>query len=98
MVRKNDSGRDCIDFHNFRRSASAIWCLESARVPQSEAAQGGGHERAGITFGTYNPEGMHLKPAFPRWCSNFLHCRGDSGRIVNRLIWISQCRHGEPNG
>ena len=32
-----------------------------ARVPQSEAAQVIGHERAGITFGTYNPEGMASK-------------------------------------
>lgn len=35
----------------------AIRCLETARVPQSAAAQVVGHERAGITFGTYNPEG-----------------------------------------
>jgi hypothetical protein len=56
-----------VDFHSFRRSA--IKCLEAARVPQSEAArvpqseaaQVVGHERAGITFGTYNPEGMGLK-------------------------------------
>ena len=59
VVRKDDSGRDCIDFHSFRRSA--IRCLENARVPQSEAAQVVGHERAGITFGTYNPEDMDLK-------------------------------------
>jgi hypothetical protein len=59
VVRMDDSGRDCIDFHSFRRSA--IRCLENARVPQSEAAQVVGHERAGITFGTYSPEGMALK-------------------------------------
>jgi len=59
VVRQDESGRDCIDFHSFRRSA--IRCLENARVPQSEAAQVLGHERAGITFGTYNPEGMGLK-------------------------------------
>jgi hypothetical protein len=40
---------------------SAIQCLENARVPQSEAAQVVGHERAGITFGVYNPEGLELK-------------------------------------
>jgi hypothetical protein len=36
-----------------------IWqlFLTLSRVPQSEAAQVVGHERAGITFGTYNPEG-----------------------------------------
>ncbi len=45
-------------YRSFRRSAVA--CLENARVPQSEAAQVVGHERAGITFGTYNPEGMNL--------------------------------------
>ena len=59
MLRRDDRGRDVVDFHSFRRSA--IKCLEMARVPQSEAAQAVGHERAGITFGTYNPEGMGLK-------------------------------------
>jgi hypothetical protein len=48
-----------VDFHSFRRCT--VRCLENARVPQSEAAQVVGHERAGITFGTYNPEGMALK-------------------------------------
>ena len=59
VIRRDDSGRDLVDFHSFRRSA--IRCLENARVPQSEAAQVVGHERAGITFGTCNPEGMGLK-------------------------------------
>jgi integrase len=59
VVRRNDRGRDLVDFHSFRRSA--IRCLEKARVPQTEVAQVVGHERAGITFGTYNPEGMGLK-------------------------------------
>jgi hypothetical protein len=59
VVRMDDSGRNCVDFHSFRRSA--IRCLENARVPQSEAAPVVGHERAGIIFGTYNPEGMDLK-------------------------------------
>ena len=59
MIRRDDSGRDMVDFHSFRRSA--IRCLENARVPQSEAAQVVGHERAGIIFGTYNPERMGLK-------------------------------------
>ena len=58
VVRKDASGRDLVDFDSFRRSA--IRCLENARVPQSEAAQVVGHERAGITFGTYNPEGIGL--------------------------------------
>lgn len=52
------SGKDKVDFHSFRRSA--IQALERARVPQSEAAQIVGHERAGITFGTYNPEGLTM--------------------------------------
>jgi integrase len=59
VIRRDTSGRDLVDFHSFRRSA--IKCLEVARVPQSEAAQVVGHERAGITFGTYNPEGMGLR-------------------------------------
>ena len=59
MVCNDNGGRDLVDFHSFRRSA--IRCLKNARVPQSEATQVIGHERAGITFGTYNPEGMALK-------------------------------------
>jgi hypothetical protein len=58
VVRLDQGGRDTIDFHSFRRSAA---CLESARVPQSGAAQVVGHQRPGITFGNYNPEGMNLK-------------------------------------
>jgi integrase len=50
--------KDQLDFHSFRRSA--IRALEEARVPQSEAAQVVGHERAGITYGTYNVEGLSL--------------------------------------
>jgi integrase len=52
------SGKDRVDFHSFRRSA--IQALEQARVPQSEAAQIVGHEREGITFGTYNPIGLTM--------------------------------------
>jgi integrase len=59
VVRMDAQGRDLVDFHSYRRSA--IKCLENARVPQSEAAQVVGHERAGITFGTYNPEGLGMK-------------------------------------
>jgi hypothetical protein len=59
MIRRDDSGRDMVDFHSFRRST--IRCLENARVLQSQATQVVGHERAGITFGTYNPDGMGLK-------------------------------------
>jgi integrase len=54
----SDTGKDKVDFHSFRRSA--IQALERARVPQSEAAQIVGHEQAGITFGTYNPEGLTM--------------------------------------
>ena len=46
VIRMDNAGRDLVDFHSFRRSA--IGCLETARVPQSEAAQVVGHERAGI--------------------------------------------------
>lgn len=52
------TGKDKVDFHSLRRSA--IQALERARVPQSEAAQVVGHEREGITFGTYNPEGLTM--------------------------------------
>jgi integrase len=53
------TGKDTIDFHSFRRTA--IKCLENARVPQSEAAQVVGHERAGITFSVHNPDGLELR-------------------------------------
>ncbi|NJM92919.1 MAG: hypothetical protein HC861_10145 [Rhodospirillaceae bacterium] len=59
MTRIENGGEDRVDFHSFRRSVIA--CLENARVPQSEVAQVVGHERAGITFGTYNPHGLDLK-------------------------------------
>jgi integrase len=59
VVRLDDTGRDRVDFHSYRRSAIA--CLENARVAQSEAAQVVGHERAVITFGVYNPQGLDLR-------------------------------------
>jgi integrase len=59
VSRVDDTGEDRVDFHSFRRSVIAT--LENARVPQSEVAQVVGHERAGITFGTYNPHGLDLK-------------------------------------
>lgn len=60
VVRLNDrTGRDRLDFHSFRRSA--VRALELARVPQTEAAQVVGHDREGITFGIYNPEGLNMR-------------------------------------
>ena len=52
------TGKDRVDFHSFRRSA--IQVLERARLPQTEVAQVVGHDREGITFGTYNPEGLDI--------------------------------------
>jgi integrase len=52
------TGKDRIDFHSFRRTV--IHVLERARLPQTEVAQVVGHEREGITFGTYNALGLHL--------------------------------------
>jgi integrase len=60
VVRVNDrTDRDRLDFHSFRRSA--VRALELARVPQTEAAQVVGHDREGITFGIYNPEGLGVR-------------------------------------
>ena len=52
------TGDDRVDFHSFRRCVIAV--LENTRVPQTEVAQVVGHERQGITFGTYNREGLAL--------------------------------------
>lgn len=52
------TGKDRVDFHSFRRSAIKV--LERARLPQTEVAQVVGHDREGITFGTYNPEGLDI--------------------------------------
>jgi len=45
-------------FHSFRKNA--VQCLERANVPQSEAAQIVGHERAGITYAVYSPHGLTM--------------------------------------
>jgi integrase len=58
VVRVDEAGSDRVDFHSFRRSVIGV--LENARVPQTEVAQVVGHERQGITFGTYNPRGLTL--------------------------------------
>ncbi|QRM42811.1 site-specific integrase [Rhizobium sp. BG4] len=52
------TGKDRVDFHSFRRSAIKV--LERARLPQTEVAQVVGHDREGITFGTYNPDGLDI--------------------------------------
>jgi integrase len=54
-----ETGKERIDFHSFRRAVIKI--LENERLPQSEVAQVVGHEREGITFGTYNPEGLNIR-------------------------------------
>ena len=46
-------------FHSLRKNATR--CLELARVPQNEAAEIIGHEKAGITYTVYNPEGLTMK-------------------------------------
>src|SRR5262249_38189466 len=53
-----ETGKDRVDFHSFRRSVVKV--LERARLPQTEAAQVIGHDREGITFGVYNPEGLDI--------------------------------------
>lgn len=51
--------KDRVDFHSFRRSI--IQVLEIARLPQTEIAQVVGHEREGITFKIYNPDGLDMQ-------------------------------------
>ena len=92
VIRRDDSGRDLVDFHSFRRSA--IKCLENARVPQSEAAQVVGHERAGITFGTYNPEGMNLKAL--RDVVENIRSYGDTG-VTSRAHNSERCQWRQPS-
>ncbi|WP_114097837.1 site-specific integrase [Thalassospira profundimaris] len=50
--------KDRVNFHSFRRTV--IQQFEHARLPQTEVAQVVGHERVGITYGTYNPDGLDL--------------------------------------
>ncbi|MBB4286754.1 site-specific integrase [Roseospira goensis] len=45
-------------FHSFRKNA--VQCLERARVPQNEAAEIVGHEKEGITYRVYNPDGLTM--------------------------------------
>ena len=52
-------GRFKKGFHSFRKNATR--CLELARVPQNEAAEILGHEKAGITYRVYNPEGRTMR-------------------------------------
>lgn len=52
------TGKDRVDFPSLRRSVVKV--LERARVAQTEAAQVIGHDREGITFGVYNPEGLDI--------------------------------------
>ncbi|WP_172965641.1 site-specific integrase [Agrobacterium sp. FDAARGOS_525] len=60
IVRPDErTGKDRVDFHSFRRSAIKV--LERARLPQTEVAQVVGHDREGITFGTYNPDGLDIR-------------------------------------
>lgn len=47
-----------LKFHSFRKNA--VQCLERARVPQNEAAEIVGHEKAGITYRVYNPDGLTM--------------------------------------
>lgn len=59
IIRLDDkTGKDRVDFHSFRRSVIKV--LERARLPQTEVAQVVGHDREGITYGTYNPDGLDI--------------------------------------
>lgn len=51
-------GRYRKSFHSFRKNATR--CFELAHVPQNAAAEIIGHERAGLTYRVYNPEGLPM--------------------------------------
>ena len=46
-------------FHSLRKNV--VRCLERARVRQEEAAEIIGHEKPGITYRVYNPDGMTMR-------------------------------------
>jgi integrase len=46
-------------FHSFRKNV--VRCFELLRVPQNEAAEIVGHEKEGITYRVYNPDGLTMK-------------------------------------
>jgi integrase len=48
-----------LKFHSFRKNT--VQCFERARVPQNEAAEIVGHEKVGITYSVYNPQGMTMR-------------------------------------
>ncbi len=48
-----------ISFHSFRKNV--VRCFELSRVPQTEAAEIIGHEKAGITYRVYNPHGLTMQ-------------------------------------
>ncbi|MGO9987078.1 MAG: DUF6538 domain-containing protein [Rhodomicrobium sp.] len=54
-----ETGTERVNFHSFRRAVIKI--LENERLPQSEVAQVVGHEREGITFRIYNPDGLNIR-------------------------------------
>lgn len=51
--------RSRVTYHSLRKNA--IGCLEQAGVPQNEAAEIVGHEKVGITYSVYSPEGRTMK-------------------------------------
>jgi integrase len=52
------TGKDRVDFHSFRRSATTA--LKHARIPEHEAAEVLGHDHPQVTFGVY-PDRHKLK-------------------------------------
>lgn len=53
------NSKDRLSFHSFRKNV--VRCLELARVPQTDAAEIVGHEKAGLTYRVYNPEGLTMR-------------------------------------
>lgn len=45
-------------FHSLRKNVTR--CIERARIPQTEWAEIVGHEKAGITYRVYNPDGLTM--------------------------------------
>lgn len=53
------NGKDRLSFHSLRKNA--VGCFERARVPQTDAAEIVGHEKPGLTYRVYNPEGLTIR-------------------------------------
>jgi integrase len=61
LVRTSAPGvpRGRLSFHSFRKNVTD--CFRHAGIPETDAAEIIGHEKTGITYRVYNPEGMKME-------------------------------------